>query len=203
MWPSNETCVSSSTKQAFKGWFLLICLHCRLVPTCSYSLVQLWSIDKGSCKHVVQSVQACCICIARIRLVGWCAIRWFPICSIRWWIFAVSHCGPIPFLVGANMFNPHFAAGTLLKYLKSPGKITVAYWIVQAALKEEQLRRAEAEVTRWLVVDECWWWWLMVLIMWDDVRWWLKDTKRAWRLKFEDAWGWWKVLTYWILYDLF
>jgi phosphopantetheinyl transferase len=74
---------------------------------------------------------------------------------------------------------------------------------VQAALKEEQLRRAEAEVTRWLVVDECWWWWLMVLIMWDDVRWWLKDTKRAWRLKFEDAWGWWKVLTYWILYDLF
>jgi hypothetical protein len=53
------------------------------------------------------------------------------------------------------MFNPHVAAGTLLKYLKSPGKITVAYWIGQAALKEEQLRRAEAEVTRWLVVDEC------------------------------------------------
>lgn len=50
------------------------------------------------------------------------------------------------------MFNPHFAAGTLLK---SPAKITVTYLIVQAALKEEQLRRAEAEVTRRLVVDGC------------------------------------------------
>ena len=125
-------------------------------------------VDKGSCKHVVHSVQTCCgKSIAEQHV-----LHLHP--KHRWRMLAVSHfCSPIPFFVAATTFNPHFAGKNHDFAAEIPRQNHRG--VLDLAGGFEGRTAASCRSGGDSSVASGWWMLTMVVDGVDYVRWWLKE----------------------------